>query len=236
MANHWYALTFHLSLRQNQIWREGDFELEFIPKRVQTPFEGFRREFEVPGWCGIYGLTVPKRMIEVGKKVRISVSLLPPVADCITWFMVFDRKDTLKLTEGSLSEEIMVMQRDNIRFVAMIDALARKLYPELFPEKIGSENVVILHRGYSPEMGWVGVSDVGKLQNGEILASIRSASEHLSNDGKIYTICSKDGGKTWRDYQLVVSDKGVDHRDPSILQLEDGRFILHWSPDLAQNI
>ena len=49
MANHWYALTFHLSLRQNQIWREGDFELEFIPKRVQTPFEGFQREFEVPG-------------------------------------------------------------------------------------------------------------------------------------------------------------------------------------------
>jgi len=98
MVNDSYALTFHLGLRRNQIWREGDFELEFIPKRVQTPFEGFQREFELPGCCGIYRLTVPKRMIEAGKKVRISVSLLPPVVDCITWFMVFDRKDTLKLT------------------------------------------------------------------------------------------------------------------------------------------
>ena len=79
--------------------------------------------------------TVPKRMIEAGKKVRISVSLLPPVADCITWFMVFDRKDTLKLTEGSLSEEIMVMQRDNIRFKVMVDALARKYIQSFFRKK-----------------------------------------------------------------------------------------------------
>ena len=101
-------------------------------KEFKLPLKDFKENLRFPVDVEY---TVPKRMIEAGKKVRISVSLLPPVADCITWFMVFDRKDTLKLTEGSLSEEIMVMQRDNIRFKVMVDALARKYIQSFFRKK-----------------------------------------------------------------------------------------------------
>jgi hypothetical protein len=167
------ALTFHLGLRRSQQWKEGDFELEFIPKRVQTPFEGYLREFELPGCCGTYRLTVPDRIVQAGKSVKLSVRLLPPVIDCITWFMLYGRKDTLEINAEVLSEEIMVMQRDAIRFKVLVDALARKSYPELFPERIKTENVLILHRGHSQTMGWVGVPDILKLDNGDLIVSLR---------------------------------------------------------------
>lgn len=227
------ALTFHLGLRRSQRWKEGDFELEFIPKRVQTPFEGYLREFELPGCCGIYRLTVPDRIVQAGKSVKLSVRLLPPVIDCITWFMLYGRKDTLKRDAEMLSEELSVMQRDAIRFKVLVDALARKCYPELFPERVKTENVLILHRGHSQTMGWVGVPDILKLNNGDLIVSIRAATEHLSNDGEICTIRSRDSGKTWTDYRIVASDKGVDHRDASILQLGNGRLLMHWFPELS---
>ena len=233
LVNGDYALKFHLGIRRYQRWEEGDFVLEFIPKRVQTPFDGFQREFELPGCCGIYNLTVPERMITGGKPVTISVSLLPQVVDCKNWFMLFDRKDTIDINSAKVSEELFVMQQDDIRFKGLVNALARKCYPELFPERVKSENVVVLSRGHSVEMGWVGVPDILQLKNGDLLVSLRAASEHLSNDGKICTVRSSDSGKTWKNFQVVVSDEAVDHRDASVVQLESGKLIMHWFPDLS---
>ncbi len=46
---------------------------------------------------------------------------------------------------------------------------------------------------------------------------------------------ARDRGRTWEDYQVVVSDRGVDQRDASILQLASGKLIMHWFPDLSYN-
>jgi len=238
LVNGEYALTFDLGVEASGdywdpetgfCWKEGEFRLTFRPKRVQTPFEGYHRQFDMSGISGIYRLTVPARLIEPGEGVKLRVALEPPVVDCITWFVILDRRDTLQTTMDTLVQEMRVLQQDNVRLKDMVNVLAKKAYPELFPDSLSREHVVVYGNGRR----WVGVPDILKLHNGELLLTIRESSEHVSNDGAICTLRSSDGGRTWGDYRVVVATPGTDHRDASVTQLRNESLIMTWFPQYA---
>ena len=227
-VNNEEALTFDIGVKRPTLWEEGDFKLQFIPKSIQTPFEGYNREFEMPGVTGIYRLTVPTRQIEPGKHVTVKVNTLPPKNDYYTWYMVLGRRDVLK---GMYVEEIGALQSDVLRLKTMVDILARKVYSDQLPCVLQTEHSVLLNRG----MKWVGVPDILRLQNREILLMVREAAEHVSNDGIISTVRSRDEGRSWGDYNVAMSTPGLDHRDASVTQLRDGTLLMNWFPEIASD-
>src|SRR5205814_9423571 len=69
-------------------------------------------------------------------------------------------------------------------------------------------------------------TDLVKLQNGELLLMTREATEHLSNDGDVIMLRSKDGGKTWGERQVIAAIKDVDEREGCGVQLRDGTIVV----------
>lgn len=228
-VNDAYALTFDLGQTAEASWEEGGFGLCFSPQRVQTPFEGYHRQFEMSGVSGNYRLAVPAEHIIPGERARIRVALLPPVVDCINWFAILDRRDTLQVSVEALQEQVRVLQQDGVRLRNMVNVLAKKAYPELFPEALEAEHTLIYANGRK----WVGVPDIVKLRAGDLLLTFREAIEHVSNDGTICTLRSSDGGRSWYDYQVVVATPGTDHRDASVAELHDGSLVMTWFPMLG---
>jgi sialidase-1 len=64
------------------------------------------------------------------------------------------------------------------------------------------------------------------LKNGELLLTSREGREHISNDGDVIMLRSKDGGKTWGDKQVIAPIKDVDEREACGIQLQDGTIVM----------
>ena len=229
LINGEHALSFHLGIRRAAEWQEGDFQLEFIPKSVSTPFEGYHRDWEIRGNCGIYRLTVPERCIELGKGVRIDIKPLPQEVDCITWFMVTDRKDALQRSQEALEEEITSLKADYVKLKNVTNALARMVYRDHFPDSKDVEHTVI----WSHPRNCIMKADVLKLSNGELLVAFREGPEHRvgfspTSNGRVCTIRSPDNGRTWGQFRVVAEEHHEDHRDPSLIQLRDGMLLMNY--------
>jgi hypothetical protein len=130
-----HAVNFDLGIRRSFSWQDGDFALEFTPKSVSTPFEGYHRHWELNGNSGIYRLAVPARVVEPGEGVRIDVKLLPQDVDCITWFVVTHRKDVLKKGPEVIEEELAQLKADYSRLMNVTNSLARMVYRDHFPDR-----------------------------------------------------------------------------------------------------
>jgi len=73
--------------------------------------------------------------------------------------------------------------------------------------------------------------DVCRLQDGRLLCvfyagygHVALPNEQLPKGGRIVASYSSDEGKTWSDVEIVV-DTPLDDRDPSVVQLADGRIL-----------
>lgn len=222
-----HVLTFDLGLRERRVWQEGDFALEFEPRQIYTTVDGRHRQFQTGGCCGFYRLAVPGRVLTAGQPVELRVVLEPPRSDAIHWFAVRRRTDVLDITPQTNAEQIAQLQAELIHLKRIVGNLARRSYAELLRERLPTEEVLIYHNGRAH----VHPPDVFLLQNGDLLVAFREASEHLSNDGKIVMVRSRDGGKTWDERQVLREHPHTDERDVSITQLRDGTVLVNNWPN-----
>lgn len=66
-----YALTFTLGFNKDFVWREGEYELRYISKRVEYPYFSSHRELELNGNSGIFQLSVPASDVDAGVPVTL---------------------------------------------------------------------------------------------------------------------------------------------------------------------
>ena len=221
------AVTFDLGQRQRRLWQSGDWALEFIPKQVGSSVDGYHRQFGTHGCCGIYRLAAPAAAITAGQPLRIRIVMESPRSDAIAWFAVRQRSDVLEVSTRTQSDEIQRLQDELIHLKRIVGNLAHRAYPELLPERLPAEEVIIYGNGRAH----VHVPDVLLLQNGDLLCAFREATEHLSNDGCIVMVRSSDGGKTWGQRQALAEFAENDERECALCQLGDGTLLANEWPN-----
>lgn len=216
-----YALTFTLGLNKDRTWKEGDYELKYISKRVEYPYFGSHRALELNGNSGIFQLSVPASVVEPGQPVLLQVAIQPFERWENGWFMVKDRKDVLKQTMEILENEIEALRQDMARVNQQTHILATQVYKNLF-STADFQHEVIYTNGYRH----LHPADIIKLQNGELLLMTREATDHYAPDGDVIMLRSKDGGKTWGDKQVIAQMKDADEREGCGIQLRDGTIVM----------
>lgn len=216
-------LSFELGIRERRVWAEGDWALEFIPKLLRTAIDGYHRQFEASGCSGLYRLAAPASALIAGQPLQLKIVLEPARSPAPHWFALLERDDLLAVTPESNAGQIEQLQQEVMRLKQIVSNLARRSYPELSPNRLNTEDVVIHTDGWRH----VHPPDLELLANGDLLVCFREASEHISNDGQIVTVRSTDGGKTWGDRQVVRSHPYTDEREASIARLRDGTLLMN---------
>lgn len=217
-----YALTFNLGRTHNFSWKEGDYELKYISKRVEFPYTSSHRQFGIDGNSGIYELIVPASAVEAGKSSTLQIEILPFLRWNNGWFMVKEYRDVLQPASLSgLQSQVDALRRD----VGMLNEQTHILATQLYSKMLGTdkfEHRIIYTNGYKH----LHPADMIKLKNGDILLMAREATEHYANDGDIIMLRSKDGGKTWGERRLISSIKDLDEREGCGIQLKDGTIVV----------
>jgi sialidase-1 len=215
------ALTFTLGMTRNFTWKQGDYELKYISKRVEFPYFGQHRQLrDLNGNSGIYQLTVPASVVQEGQPVLLQVELLPFERWNNGWFMVKDRRDTLNQSIDSLQGEIESLRQDMAVISQQTHMLATQIYSDLVDTREFKHEVI-----YKDGFRHVHPADLIKLQNGELLLMAREGTEHISNDGDVILLRSKDGGQTWGDKQTIAGIKDLDEREACGIQIKDGTIV-----------
>lgn len=216
-----YALTFTLGMMRNYTWSEGDYQLKYISKRVEYPYTGTHREFDLYGNSGIFQLSIPASVIEVGKPVTIEVEIIPFERWSNGWFMVKEYRDVLKNSMGIMAGELEALRMDMAILNEQTQILATRVYSKL----LGADNFqhnVVYNNGYRH----LHPADIIRLKTGEILLMTREGTEHISNDGDVIMLRSKDNGRTWGNKQTIANIKNVDEREGCGIQLKDGTIMV----------
>jgi sialidase-1 len=216
------AVTFTLGCDHDQVWKQGDFELKYISKRIETPYFGSHRELrELNGNSGLFQLTVPASAVEASQPALLKVEILPFKAWNNGWFMVKDRRDALENSLETLGGEVESLRQD----VVALNKQTQKLATQLYRKQSGQdrfEHFVIYQNGFRH----VYPADLIALKNGELLLMAREGTEHISKDGDVIMLRSKDQGRTWGDKQTIGSIKDLDEREGCGIQLKDGTILV----------
>lgn len=216
-----YAITFAIGSTRDFVCREGAYELRYITKRVEYPYFNTHRQFQLDGNSGVYQLSVPAEMVEAGKAVELKAELLPFERWHNGWFMVKARKDVLKQTMESMQGENESLRKDLSVVALQTQILATQVYSKMLGTDKFEHNII-----YTDGYKHLHPADLVKLQNGDLLLTSREGTEHLSNDGDVIILRSKDGGKTWGEKQVIAGIKDMDEREACGLQLKDGTIVL----------
>ena len=126
-----HALKFTLGLHRDFTWREGEYELKYVSKRIEFPYFGTHRQFELNGNSGIYQLTVPADAVKAGEPALLQVEVMPFERWNGGWFMVKERRDTLKQSMESLQGEIEALRQDMAIVNQQTHMLATQVYSDL---------------------------------------------------------------------------------------------------------
>ncbi|HVJ67762.1 MAG TPA: sialidase family protein [Caulifigura sp.] len=215
------ALTFTLGMPRDFSWKEGEYQLKYVSKRLEFPFFGTHRQMELNGNSGIYQLTVPADAVEEGKPVELKVELLPFEGWNGGWFMVKERRNTLERSDEILHGEVDAMRNDLATINQATQALATHVYADHL-QSSGFRHEIVYQNGFRH----LHPADLIKLKNGDLLVLTREASEHYAQDGDVVMLRSRDGGKTWGERSLVAAISNVDEREGCGLQLSDGTIVV----------
>ena len=216
-----YALTFTLGCKRDFTWKEGDYELKYSAKRTEFPYFGSHRQLDLNGDSGLYHFSVPTAAVEAGQPAALKVEIVPFAGWNGGWFMVKDRRDTLRRSLESQQGEIEALRQDMVMLNEQTHMLATQAYREL-TKGDGFTHQVIYSNGFRH----VHPADLVRLQNGELLLMTREASEHYSADGDVIMLRSKDGGLTWGEKQVIAGLAELDEREGCGVQLRDGTVVV----------
>lgn len=215
------VLTFSIGFTRDVTWKEGEFELKYLSKRIEYPFAGSHRQFELHGNNGIYQLTVPAAAVAAGQPVGLKVELLPFAGWSHGWFAIKERRDVLAKSLEALAGEVESLRQDMAGVNQQLQVLASQVYGDLVnPRKF--EHQVIYTNGFRHEHP----ADLIALQNGDLLIMTREGTEHISDDGDVVMLRSRDGGRTWGERQVIAGIPHHDEREGCGLQLRDGTIIV----------
>ena len=79
-----------------------------------------------------------------------------------------------------------------------------------------------------PPNKYLGWPSVAVAPNGDLLAVFSGdRSAHVSPDGKVQMVRSRDGGKNWSK-PITIHDLPIDDRDSGILQTKKGTMLVSW--------
>jgi sialidase-1 len=216
------VLEFTIGVNQDRVWKQGDYELKYISKRVEYPYFGSHRELrELNGNSGIFQLTVPASAVEANRPETLKVEILPFARWAHGWFMVKERRDALDKSIETLEGEVESLRQDVAVLNEQTHTLATKLYGDLSGNN-RFEHTVIYQNGYKH----VHPADLIQLRNGELLLMAREGTEHISNDGDVIMLRSKDQGKNWGEKQTIGAIKDLDEREGCGIQLKGGTIVL----------
>ncbi|MES2695397.1 MAG: sialidase family protein [Verrucomicrobiota bacterium] len=215
------ALTFTLGVSRDFTWKDGEFELKYVSKRVEAPYFGLSRQGDAHGHSGVFHFTAPASAIEAGKSAVLQVEVLPFPRWGNGWFAVKERRDALKQTMASLQGEIDALRQDVSVLIQHTHILATRAYNDHL-ETRDFQHTIVYQNGYRH----LHPADLIPLQNGELLVMAREASEHYARDGDVVMLRSKDGGKTWGDRQYIGAVKDIDEREGCGVQLRDGTIVV----------
>ncbi|MEO7650371.1 MAG: sialidase family protein, partial [Bryobacteraceae bacterium] len=215
------AVTFDTGQTRDRVWKQDGFELRYESRRSEWPYAASHRQFSLNGDSGIYSLSVPAASVTAGQAATIEVELLPFPAWPNGWFMVKARTDTLSDSPQSVNEQVRQLQRDVTRLQELTHVLATNQYTALLGTA-GREHSVIYTNGFRH----LHPADLIQLQNGELLITAREAAEHISRDGDVILLRSKDGGKTWGEKHVIAAVKDLDEREGCGVQLKNGTIVL----------
>lgn len=216
-----YALTFTLGVNRDYTWKEGEFELKYISKRVDFPNLTRSRQSALYGNSGVFQFSVPAAAVEAGQPALLKVEIQPFDGWNNGWFMVKERRDALKQTMESLQGEIEALRQD----MAILNEQTHILATQVYGNMLGTDRFkhqVIYTNGYRH----LHPADLVKLQNGELLLTTREATEHIANDGDVIMLRSRDGGRTWGERQVIAAIKDLDEREGCGIQLRDGTIVM----------
>jgi photosystem II stability/assembly factor-like uncharacterized protein len=216
-----YALKFTLGLNRDFTWKQDDYQLKYLSKRVEFPYFGSHRQFELHGNNGIYQLSVPAEAVEAGQPAVLQVEIEPFARWNNGWFMVKERRDTLKQSMESLQGELEALRQDMAIVNQQTHMLATQVYSDLVDQGRFEHKVI-----YSNSFRHIHPADLIQLRNGDLLLMAREGTEHISNDGDVIMLRSRDGGKTWGRKQVVAAIKDVDEREGCGIQLRDGTIVV----------
>ncbi len=132
------ALTFTIGVNQDRVWKQGEYELKYVSKRIETPYFGSHRELrELNGNSGLFQLTVPASVVEAGQPVTLKVELLPFAAWNNGWFMVKERRDALENSIETLEGEVESLRQD----VAVLNRQTHTLATQLYGDLSGAQTI-----------------------------------------------------------------------------------------------
>lgn len=215
------VLEFDIGQSRDRVWTNGEFQLRYESRRAEWPWSAAHRQFNPNGDSGIYRLHVPAAKVTAGDAATIGVELQPFPAWPNGWFMVKERTDTLAASVTALEQQVRQLQRDMTRLGEMNQVLALNQYNAMLDTR-GTQHG-ILHTN-----GWrhLHPADIIALRNGELLVTAREGSEHISRDGDVILLRSRDQGKTWGDKQVISAVPNLDEREGCGIQLKDGTILV----------
>ncbi len=215
------VLTFTLGVTRDFTWTEGEFQLKYISKRVEYPYFGSHRQGDLNGNSGLFHFTVPADVVEPNQPATLKVEIVPFAGWEGGWFMVKERRDSLKQSMESLQGEVEALRQDMAAVNQQTHILATQVYEELLDQGRFKHEVI-----YANGFRHLHPADLIPLQNGELLITAREASEHYAQDGDVVMLRSKDGGQTWGDRRVMAGLKNVDEREACGVQLRDGTIVV----------
>lgn len=197
------------------------FVFMFEPRRFQSLVEAPHRNWDAHGVSGFYRLQVPAKFLTPGKPVTLRVSIDDAPKNCESFFYLSPRRDALRVNLTTLRNEVARLQTDLVQLRASHEMLYAHLYPELFPNRIRGQRVIVhqdplLH--YHP-------ATITVLRDGEVIITAREGFDHLSPDGRIVLFRSRDGGVTWGGKELLYDMGNSDHRCAPIFELPNGDWL-----------
>ncbi len=194
------AITFDLGVRTAMLWQSDGIRLEFAPRRIQLASDGYERQDEMHGNSGIYRLTVPADMVTPGAPLRLRIDPEPAREGTVSFFMIKDRQNTMEVSTRTNAEEITQLQDDVSQLRRVIGALSHKLYPQLFRERVPSNETVL----YQPGRDQCNDLDLAMADDGALMLAFRQAAEHVAPHGRTVLLRSRNGTETWGEPQTVV--------------------------------
>ncbi|MBL8210597.1 MAG: exo-alpha-sialidase [Bryobacterales bacterium] len=215
------VLEFDIGQPRDRVWTNGEFQLRYESRRAEWPWSAGHRQFNPNGDSGIYRLRVPASKVTAGEAAMIGVELQPFPAWPNGWFMVKARTDTLTESVASLEQQVRQLQRDVIRLGEMNQALAVQQYNAMLDTR-GTQHGILYTNGWRH----LHPADIIALQNGELLVTAREGIEHISRDGDVILLRSRDQGKTWGDKQVISAVPDLDEREGCGIQLKDGTILV----------
>lgn len=215
------VLEFDIGQPRDRVWTNGEFQLRYESRRAEWPWSAAHRQFNPNGDSGIYRLHVPAAKVTAGEAATIGVELQPFRTWPNGWFMVKERTDTLAASVTALEQQVRQLQRDVTRLGEMNQVLAVQQYNTMLDTHNTQHGILYTN-------GWrhLHPADIIALQNGELLVTAREGSEHISRDGDVILLRSRDQGKTWGDKQVISAVPDLDEREGCGIQLKDGTILV----------